>query len=143
MSRRNQTEAQGIGALKQLEAGRKAEDVVREQECRNTPSTPGKPSTAGCEPGAGSQAVTGREHEAAKGGNGSESAQGSRRRSTDEIPIYRTQMELPSWGGFCPSGGRDQTSGEFYSQEMIRTHIPYSDHRPVIAPPAGGEYRRF
>ena len=30
MSRSNQTEAQMIGALKQLEAGRKAEDVARE-----------------------------------------------------------------------------------------------------------------
>ena len=30
MSRSNHTEAQMIGALKQLEAGRKAEDVARE-----------------------------------------------------------------------------------------------------------------
>jgi hypothetical protein len=47
MSKSRHTEAQMIGVLKQLEAGRKVEDVAREWACRNTRSTPGKQSTVG------------------------------------------------------------------------------------------------
>jgi len=36
MSRRRHTEAEMIGALKQLEAGRKAEDVAREVGVKHT-----------------------------------------------------------------------------------------------------------
>jgi hypothetical protein len=47
MSKSNHTEAQMIGALKQLEAERKAEDVAREVGCRSTRAIPGKRSTVG------------------------------------------------------------------------------------------------
>ncbi len=46
MSKSMHTEAQMIGALKELEAGRKAEDVAREVGYRSTRSKPGKQSTA-------------------------------------------------------------------------------------------------
>ena len=44
MSKSKHTEAQMIAALKQLEAGRKVEDVAREVECPSTPSMPGRRS---------------------------------------------------------------------------------------------------
>jgi hypothetical protein len=56
MSKSNHTEAQMIGALKQLKAGRKAEDVAREVTCRSIRSTSGGEVRGhGCEPGAGSE----------------------------------------------------------------------------------------
>jgi putative transposase len=45
MSRSNHTEAQMIGALKQLEAGRKAEDVAREVWVSKHTINPGRRST--------------------------------------------------------------------------------------------------
>ena len=47
MSKSNHTEAQMIGALKQLEAGRKAEDVAREVGVSKHTIMPGRRSTAG------------------------------------------------------------------------------------------------
>jgi hypothetical protein len=46
MSKSRHAEAQMIGALEQLDAGRKAEDVVREVAYRSTRSTPGRQTTA-------------------------------------------------------------------------------------------------
>jgi hypothetical protein len=45
-SRSGHRERQTIGALKQLEAGGKAEDLALEVACRSTRSTPGTRSTA-------------------------------------------------------------------------------------------------
>ena len=61
MSKSKHTEAEMIGALKQIEAGRKAEDVAREsgrieaQDLR----LEGEVRRDGCEPGAGSETVAG------------------------------------------------------------------------------------
>jgi hypothetical protein len=46
MSKGKHTEAQMIGALKQVDVGRRAEDVAREMACRSTRSMPGRRSTA-------------------------------------------------------------------------------------------------
>ncbi len=61
MSKSRHTEAQMIGALKQLEAGRKAEDVAREVGVSKHTiyAWKAKYGGHGCEPGAGSQAVAG------------------------------------------------------------------------------------
>jgi putative transposase len=56
MSRSNHTEAQMIGALKQLEAGRKAKDVAREVGVSKHTTYAWKAKYSGCEPGTGSQA---------------------------------------------------------------------------------------
>ena len=58
MSRSNHTEAQMIGALKQLEAGRKAEDVAREVGVSKHTIYAWKAKYGdGRERGAGSQAI--------------------------------------------------------------------------------------
>ena len=61
MSKSNHTEAQMIGALKQLEAGRKAEDVAREVGVSKHTiyAWKAKYGGDGCEPGAGGEAVAG------------------------------------------------------------------------------------
>jgi hypothetical protein len=46
MSKSKHTEAQMIAALKQVDAGRKVEDVGREVECPSTPYMAGRRSTA-------------------------------------------------------------------------------------------------
>jgi len=59
MSKSRHTEAQMIGALKQLEAGRKAEDVAREVGVSKTHDLrlEGEVRWNGREPGTGSEAV--------------------------------------------------------------------------------------
>jgi len=47
MSRTRHTEAQMIGALRQVKAGRAVEDVAREVGVRSTRSTPGKAKYGG------------------------------------------------------------------------------------------------
>ena len=46
MSRSAHTEAQIIAAVKQVESGRKVEEVAREVGCPSTPSMPGNKSMA-------------------------------------------------------------------------------------------------
>jgi len=76
MSKSKHTEAQMIGALKQLEAGRQAEEVAREVGGIDL-RLEGEVRRDGCEPGARSQVVAGREHEATEAGGGSELGQRS------------------------------------------------------------------
>ena len=61
MSKSRHTEAQMIGALKQLEAGRKAEDVAQRSGGIETHDLrlEGEVRRDGREPGAGSEAVAG------------------------------------------------------------------------------------
>jgi hypothetical protein len=60
MSRSNHTEAQMIGALKQLEAGRKAEDVAREVGIEaHDLCLESDVRWDGCERGAGGEATAG------------------------------------------------------------------------------------
>jgi hypothetical protein len=61
MSKSRHTEAQMIGALKQLEAGRKAEDVAREVGVSKAHDLclESEVRWHGCEPGAGSEATAG------------------------------------------------------------------------------------
>src|ERR1700680_1648054 len=75
MSRGKHTEAEMIAALKQLEAGRKAEDVAREVGVSKHTIYAWKAKYGGCESGPGSQATAGWEHEVEKAGGGSESGQ--------------------------------------------------------------------
>jgi hypothetical protein len=61
MSKSRHAAAQMIGALKQVGAGRKVEDVAREVEvCKADALRPaGEVRQDGCEPGAGREAVAG------------------------------------------------------------------------------------
>ncbi len=79
MSRSNPTEAQIIGVLKQVEAGRKAEEVAREAGVSKHTIYAWKAKYGGMDVNrsAGSEAVAGREHEAAEASGRFEPGQGS------------------------------------------------------------------
>jgi hypothetical protein len=85
MSVSRHSEAQITGALKQLEAGRKAEDVARDLGVsKHDLRVEGEVRRDGREPGAGGEAVARSEHAAAQTGGGSESGQGHRPRINSE-----------------------------------------------------------
>ena len=75
MSRTKHTEAQMIGALKQMEAGRKAEDVAREVGVSKHTIYAWKAKYGGMDVSARGEATAGGEQPAAQAGGGSQPGQ--------------------------------------------------------------------
>src|SRR5580704_18122121 len=76
MSKSRHSEAEIIAVLKQMEAGRKAEDVAREGVQTHDPRVEGKVWRDGGERGAGSETAAGRTRAIEEAGGGSEFGQG-------------------------------------------------------------------